>query len=101
GAGFGTGLLGGRGRKRVELQRADVGPTPLLVAPAGPGERPEPRERLATPLDQPRRLVAPLEGAMEGVLGEAAGGGHEGGPRCITHGDRSHQAEPGLDSLST
>ena len=39
----------------------------------GPGERLKPRERLATPLDQPRGLVAVAQECLEGVFGEAGG----------------------------
>ncbi len=61
---------GGRG-EGVELQRADIGPTPLLFAGARPREGPEPPERLTAAVDEPCGFVAPLEEAMEGVLGEA------------------------------
>ena len=63
----------GRG-EGVELERANIRPPPLLFAGAGPGERLEPRERLAAALGQPRGLIAPLHEPVEGVLGEAAGG---------------------------
>ena len=60
------------GRSPSSLKRPDIGPPPLLVARARPGERLEPGERLAAAVDQPGGLVAVLEEGLEGVFGEAA-----------------------------
>ena len=64
--GLGAWLFAGRRPEGVEPQPADVGPPPLLVARAGPGERLKPGERLATALDQPGGLVALAQERLEG-----------------------------------
>ncbi len=64
--------LAGNGRsERIDLERPDVSPPPFLVACAGPGKRLKPRERLAPPLDQPRRLVSIAQKCLESLFGEA------------------------------
>ena len=85
------------GPKASSSKPADVGPPPLLVARARPGERLEPGERLATPLDQPGGLVALAQERLEGFLGEAAGRGSQYGSGCTaTHCcSISSEAQPG------
>ncbi len=74
-------LAGRGGAERVEPQPADIGPPPLLLTRLGPRKCLKPRERLATPLDQPCGLVALAEKSLENLFGETA---------RVASGHRSH-----------